>query len=267
MHTIWTQGTYQFLFTALPTSNSIAYSYLRSNYNVRYTPTCYFDGGYDVWVGGDTDTSVYTSRIWQSGVRSTHDIYLSVSLTLIDSLQLQISFEVSSRELTAPRPDRAQLPEGCSFVTPDSICSYWTSCVDSAGRPVYYEWDFGNGDTSSWLGPYGSGDTCMISHFWASQGVYQVAVLSRNDWTEASQWSDSLEVTVHDFLCGDANADGFVNISDAVYLIQYIFSGGPAPNPLAEGDANCDVDVNISDAVYLIGYIFSGGPAPCEACK
>jgi hypothetical protein len=69
-----------------------------------------------------------------------------------------------------------------------------------------------------------------------------------------------------DFVCGDANGSATVNISDAVYLIAYIFTGGPAPNPLLSGDANCDSAVNISDAVYLIAYIFSGGPAPCAGC-
>ena len=70
-----------------------------------------------------------------------------------------------------------------------------------------------------------------------------------------------------DFVCGDANGDGIVDISDAVYLIAYIFSGGSAPNPLAAGDANCDSIVDISDVVYLIAYIFSGGQAPCAVCK
>jgi hypothetical protein len=62
---------------------------------------------------------------------------------------------------------------------------------------------------------------------------------------------------------GDANGDGTVDISDAVYLILYIFSGGSAPEPLEAGDANCDGGVDISDVVYLITYIFSGGAAPC----
>ena len=68
-------------------------------------------------------------------------------------------------------------------------------------------------------------------------------------------------------VCGDANTNGSINISDAVYLIAYIFFGGPAPNPFLAGDANCNGTVNISDAVYLIAYIFSGGPAPCALCK
>jgi hypothetical protein len=61
----------------------------------------------------------------------------------------------------------------------------------------------------------------------------------------------------------DANGDGAVDISDAVYLIAYIFSGGSAPEPLEAGDANCDGGVDISDVVYLIAYIFSGSLAPC----
>jgi hypothetical protein len=67
--------------------------------------------------------------------------------------------------------------------------------------------------------------------------------------------------------CGDANSDGMVDISDVVYLIAYIFSGGSAPSPLLAGDANCDTMVDISDVVYLIAYIFSGGQAPCAVCK
>lgn len=64
------------------------------------------------------------------------------------------------------------------------------------------------------------------------------------------------------YIVGDANSDELVNITDAVYLIQFIFGGGPAPAPLIAGDANCDELVNITDAVYLIQYIFNGGPPP-----
>jgi len=74
-------------------------------------------------------------------------------------------------------------------------------------------------------------------------------------------------VTEFDFVCGDANADGTTNVTDAVYIIQWIFAGGPPPAPLAAGDVNCDQSANITDAVYLILYIFAGGPAPCVDCQ
>ena len=63
---------------------------------------------------------------------------------------------------------------------------------------------------------------------------------------------------------GDATGDGKLNITDIIYLIHYLFLGGPPPQPLEAGDANCDGKVTISDIVYLINYLFKGGPpSPC----
>ena len=61
-----------------------------------------------------------------------------------------------------------------------------------------------------------------------------------------------------DYICGDANSDGRVNVSDAVYIINYVFTGGFAPVPMEAGDANLDGRVNVSDAVAIVNYVFSG---------
>jgi hypothetical protein len=64
-------------------------------------------------------------------------------------------------------------------------------------------------------------------------------------------------------ICGDANNDSTVNVSDAVFIINYVFVGGDPPRPiLACGDANNDGTVNVSDAVSIINYVFVGGDAP-----
>jgi len=68
-------------------------------------------------------------------------------------------------------------------------------------------------------------------------------------------------------VAGDADGSGDVDIDDVVYLIGYIFSGGPAPTPaVCCGDADGSGDVDIDDVVYLIAYIFTGGPAPIDGC-
>ena len=74
----------------------------------------------------------------------------------------------------------------------------------------------------------------------------------------------SNEATGIRYITGDANADGDIDIADVVYLVNYLFIDGPAPEPLAAGDANCDGKVDIADVVYLINYLFIGGPPPCE---
>jgi hypothetical protein len=82
---------------------------------------------------------------------------------------------------------------------------------------------------------------------------------------------DSAEISVYDrgvlgeseYLCGDANGDKVVDVGDVVYLVNYLFKSGPAPNPSIAGDANSDGIVNVGDVVYLINYLFKSGPAPC----
>jgi hypothetical protein len=67
-------------------------------------------------------------------------------------------------------------------------------------------------------------------------------------------------------LPGDFDGNGLVgNISDAVFLIQYIFGGEDQRQDIPLADTNGDCLINITDVVYLINYIFGGGPAPgCE---
>jgi len=64
------------------------------------------------------------------------------------------------------------------------------------------------------------------------------------------------------FVRGNANGDSSVNLADAIFTLQFLFSGVPA---LVCGDAmdpNDDGGVDVSDAIYLIAYLFSGGPPP-----
>jgi hypothetical protein len=53
-------------------------------------------------------------------------------------------------------------------------------------------------------------------------------------------------------------------ISEVIYLINYLFCAGPAPNPLEYGDVNCDGVVDVADVMYLINYLFLGGSPPCR---
>jgi hypothetical protein len=64
------------------------------------------------------------------------------------------------------------------------------------------------------------------------------------------------------FRRGDANDDRLVDISDALFVLAYLFSGGRSPLYPAAADANADSAVEISDPIYLLDYLFSGGPEP-----
>jgi hypothetical protein len=61
---------------------------------------------------------------------------------------------------------------------------------------------------------------------------------------------------------GDVNNSGAVEAGDIVYLIGYLYRGGPAPSPYSVGDVNCDGVVSAGDIVYLLNYLFRGWPVP-----
>ena len=51
---------------------------------------------------------------------------------------------------------------------------------------------------------------------------------------------------------GDANNDGHINASDAVFLNDFFCKGGPAPDPLYNADTNGDCVVDSLDITRII---------------
>lgn len=67
-----------------------------------------------------------------------------------------------------------------------------------------------------------------------------------------------------DFVCGDGDGDGSVNILDIELLISYLFRAGTAPDPANAADVDGSGNVSILDIAFLIEYLYQGGPVPSE---
>ncbi len=65
---------------------------------------------------------------------------------------------------------------------------------------------------------------------------------------------------------GDVNASGGnPNLSDIIYLVNFLFKGGPVPPATCGGDPNgSGGSGDLTDVVYLVNFIFNAGPAPVE---
>lgn len=144
--------------------------------------------------------------------------------------------------------------------------SYQFTCV---GGVAPFSWVFLGGDL-----PYGcdfSSPQGLVTGTPTYKATFYFTIAASDAGNPAQADTQSVSILVTDpppppFVCGDADGSQVVSISDAVFLINYIFAGGPAPNPILRGDVDCSGSTSISDAVYLINYIFAGGPVPCAAC-
>jgi hypothetical protein len=64
------------------------------------------------------------------------------------------------------------------------------------------------------------------------------------------------------FQRGDANDDGSVDIGDALFTLVYLFELELEPDCLDAVDVDNSEIINLSDVIYTLNYLFTGGPSP-----
>ena len=196
-----------------------------------------------------TDTLGNTSEFSQDFVLTPAPLivvaYSPVNVIITDPDGLRFGKDSLGNDITG-------IPDGHYFITPnDSVVidhpiegTYLVQFVTEAGIPV------------------GATYSTIIK----IDGTQQL-IIAADKLCPASGKVDTVIYLVEEgyhYKNGDANRDATLNVGDAVFVVNYIFKGGSAPDPLLAGDANCDQVVNIGDAVYVINYIFKGGPSPCQ---
>jgi hypothetical protein len=65
-----------------------------------------------------------------------------------------------------------------------------------------------------------------------------------------------------DFSRGDSNADGALNIADAIGVLTFLFSGGTPPLCTDAADADDDGSPTITDPIRVLNYLFLGADPP-----
>jgi len=64
------------------------------------------------------------------------------------------------------------------------------------------------------------------------------------------------------FRRGDTNADGSLDLGDAIFLLNYLFASGQAPPCVKAGDTDDGAVLDLGDAISLLNYLFATGAAP-----
>ena len=97
--------------------------------------------------------------------------------------------------INAP-PSTPAVPIGPISGSPGTSYAYSTSTIDQDGDRIAYTFDWGDG-TNSTTSLFDSGAIASAAHIWNSSGAYQVRVMAKDSKGAASDWSDSLNVTMN----------------------------------------------------------------------
>ncbi len=93
-------------------------------------------------------------------------------------------------------PYRPLKPSGRSVISINNPFEYRASTDDPENDGVLYNFDWGEGTNSGWLGPFSSGDTCTESNTWMDVGSYEIRVRAKDVSDNLSDWSNVLTVAV-----------------------------------------------------------------------
>ena len=93
-------------------------------------------------------------------------------------------------------PYKPYTPVGPIKFKVNELKDYTTLAIDPEEDLIYFLWDWGDGTTSDWEGPYESQETATASHSWSDQEDYQIKVKAKDEYGTESEWSDPLSISV-----------------------------------------------------------------------
>jgi len=118
-----------------------------------------------------------------------------------DISQKDASIVITEDKSSTPKEDNSKpnipdVPSGPSSGFTNTSYAYLTLTNDPDDDEVYYLFDWGDGTTTTWLGLYRSGNTCISSHFWNNLGTYDIKVKAKDNHDNESSWSTALTIEI-----------------------------------------------------------------------
>ena len=161
--------------------------------------------------GEDSDGTIigYSWRSSRDGSLSTESSFSSSSLSVgthtiffkVEDDDGDWSDEASKSLIVKPSGNNNPPNKPFKLIGPTSgkintQYQYTTNTTDPDGDDVYYMFDWGNGSSGQWLGPYTAGDTMNAFHAWTAKGTYSIKVKAKDIHNAESEWSDPLPITM-----------------------------------------------------------------------
>ncbi len=166
------------------------------------------------WTGGDPDLDPVTYDVYFGNVSPPPKVVNNQSLTTYDPGKLDINITYywkiiswDSYNISTPgpiwhfttrinkAPETPERPIGPKNGTSGFIYAFTTRTTDPNNDQLFYQWDWGDGNFSTWIGPFSSGINITSNYSWQRGGDYSIKVKSKDNYDSESDWSKPL--TIH----------------------------------------------------------------------
>jgi len=145
---------------------------------------------WSIIVGGSGSDSCYEA------LQTSDGGYIAAGYTTSYGVGSQDAWILKLASFENQRPNKPLRPSGEINGKTGMEYIYTTSTTDPDSDDVFYLFDWGDGHTSFWYGPYDSGEECSASNIWFERGTSEVRVKAQDVHGAESEWSDPLVVSM-----------------------------------------------------------------------
>ncbi len=175
------ESSFMQMSTTIPSS-----SFVCENIETVNCPAGSFDCYHVCSDIADTYSIFYSNEIVNFAELECEGLYDSEGI-------LSISYytaELQSYDLKNRAPYTPEKPIGPYYGNVGEDLTYNASTTDFEGDNIFYQWNFTDGYTTDWLGPFQPGEIVDCTHSFSQEGYYFVSVRAKDSHGDVSDYSD-----------------------------------------------------------------------------
>jgi outer membrane protein assembly factor BamB len=174
------------------------------------------------WDFGDGNFSTEKNPIHSYSVEGNYIVTLTVTDDR-DNIAIDETTAIINRYINYP-PDTPVITGPINGKVGEEYTYCISDIFDPNGDNIFVLWDWGDGTSSDWLGPFPNGEEICESHVWNKQNSYIIKAKLKDEFGEESDWG-YLEISIpkYKIISNNINNKIFENFHFISYVLKLFY--------------------------------------------
>ena len=129
---------------------------------------------------------------------------------------------------------------------PELNLTFMAISEDPSGNEIYFQFDWGDGQQSDWIGPYNSSQTATTEHLWEWEGTYEITAKAKDNHNNESDWSDPFEITIEPLIRFGNIRPGYI-----LFNLQLLNNSHVFLKPLQDFGISALITNKVGEGLYI----------------